>query len=365
VHAIAEPAEARDPAYAEGLRAAIAAAVGYGIEIAERGEERSPPPPPILLAQARLAARNRIALETVLRRYFAGHALLGDCLVEEAERAGIDRAALRRLLRAQAALFDRLLAAVSEEHRRESAVRIDSSERRRAERVERLLAGESIEAGGLGYEFDACHLGLIAQGPGAAEAVRELAGALDQRLLLLAREEGELWAWLGSRREVDPAALKRSLEQSGPPIVLASGEPADGLAGWRFSHRQAKAAFPIAKRGRERFVRYSDVALLASILGDDLLATSLRELYLKPLERERDGGEVLRETLRAYFAAGRNASSAAVALGVNRNTMTNRLRAIEQHLGRSLGTCAVGVEAALSLEALTHLASSEVGMESS
>ena len=42
-------------------------------------------------------------------------------------------------------------------------------------------------------------------------------------------------------------------------------------------------------RGPEPFVRYVDVALLAAVLQDDLLATSLRKLYLEPLEAERDG----------------------------------------------------------------------------
>jgi DNA-binding PucR family transcriptional regulator len=120
------------------------------------------------------------------------------------------------------------------------------------------------------------------------------------------------------------------------------------------THQQASAALPIALRSPEPFVRYADVALLASILQDDLLASSLRELYLDPLERERDGGEVARRTLRAYFAAERNVSSAAVALGVKRHTVTNRLRTIEQRLGRPLNDCASEVDTALRLEDLGY-----------
>jgi DNA-binding PucR family transcriptional regulator len=87
---------------------------------------------------------------------------------------------------------------------------------------------------------------------------------------------------------------------------------------------------------------------------DDLLATSLRQLYLEPLAEERDGGETLRETLRAYFAAERNVSSAAAALSVNRHTVTSRLRTIEKRLGRPLSTCATEIDAALRLEDLGH-----------
>ena len=51
-----------------------------------------------------------------------------------------------------------------------------------------------------------------------------------------------------------------------------------------------------------------------------------------------------RETLRAYFAAERNISSTAAALGVDRRTVTNRIRAIEELFGRPLKDCATELE---------------------
>ena len=96
-------------------------------------------------------------------------------------------------------------------------------------------------------------------------------------------------------------------------------------------------------------MRYGDVALLVSALQDELLVSSLHRLYLEPLEAERDGGKALRETLRAYFAAGRNVSSAGAALGVNRNTVANRLRAVEAAIGRPISSRAAEVEIALRL----------------
>jgi DNA-binding PucR family transcriptional regulator len=88
------------------------------------------------------------------------------------------------------------------------------------------------------------------------------------------------------------------------------------------------------------------------VLQDELLATTLRRLYLEPLQAERDGGEVAIETLRAYFAAGRNVSSAAAVLGVKRHTVTSRVRAIEEKIGRSLDTCTAEVEVTLRLQQL-------------
>lgn len=356
VFAVADSScEEFDPEYAAGIRTAVSAAIDYGLEAVRLGELRSPAPPPALLAQARLAARHGVNLDTVLRRYFAGHVLVSDFLVEEAERDGsLSGPELQSLLRSQAALLERTVAAVSEEHAREAAGRLTSTEERRAERVERLLAGELVDATELPYDFEVHHVGVIAGGLGAAEMLRELAAGLDRRLLAICREGGTVWAWLGGRREFDPAELAgQALPAIPPEVSVAIGEPAHGLAGWRLTHQQARAALPIALRGSEPLVRYADVALLASILQDDLLATSLRELYLTPLITERNGGEVLRETMRAYFAAQGNVSSAAVALGVKRQTVTNRLRTIEGRLGRDLNTCAAEMEAALRLEELT------------
>jgi len=302
-----------------------------------------------------MAARSGVGLDTVLRRYFAGYSLLGEFLVAEVERGGLmEEAGLQRLLRDQAALFDRLLARVSEEHIDEAAHRISTSEQRRTDRLQRLLAGEAIDVSDLNYELDAHHLGMIARGFGAAEAIRELAASLDRRLLLVRRDDDTVWAWLGGRRAVDVEELLRRASAGWPSHVsLVTGEPGQGLFGWRLSHRQARAALPIALRSSQRIVRYADVALLASMLRDDLLAASLHELYLVPLERKRADAEELRRTLAAYFAADRNVSSAAAALGVNRNTVASRLRVVEEAIGRPVASCATGIDAALRLEQLS------------
>ncbi|HZE05289.1 MAG TPA: helix-turn-helix domain-containing protein [Solirubrobacteraceae bacterium] len=96
-------------------------------------------------------------------------------------------------------------------------------------------------------------------------------------------------------------------------------------------------------------MHYADVALLATALSNELLADTLRESFLAPLEAERDGGAAWRRTLRAYLDTGHNASTAAAALGVSRKTVSARLRAIEARLGRSLDSCAAELEVALAL----------------
>jgi len=353
VYAIADPHEVADPAYVEGLKAALAAAVEYRLAVLEAGERRAPAVPEVLLAQARLDARDGVPLETVLRRYFAGNTHFGDFLVEEAERVEVPSATLRSLLREQATLGDRLLAAVSAEHAREAASRPSgSASERRREIVKQLLAGELVDHSEVEYDFDAQHLALMAKGEGAEATMRALAERLGRRLLIVQREEEAKWAaWLGGRHPLDAEETLRALRELDPQGAFVTlGEPAEALAGWRFSHLQAKAALAIAERRREPIVRYADVAVLASILRDDLARDSLRRIYLEPLARSRDNGEVARQTLRAWFAAERNISSTAAALGVDRRTVRNRLGSIEGLLGRPLSGSLADLEIALRLE---------------
>jgi hypothetical protein len=353
VYAIANPREVADPSYLHSLNAALTTALDYALVAIELGERRAPGIPPALLAEARLAARAGVSLDTVLRRYVSGSALLGDFLVEEAERAEIPTPILRRLLRRQATLLDRLLGAVGEEHAREAKSWPSSTAERRRECVKSLLAGEQVDHSELGYELEGHHLALMAKGEGAPEAMRLLAGRLDRRLLAVCREEESTWAcWLGGRHPLAAQEAMRALAEIPlDRVIVTVGEPAEGLSGWRLSHRQAKAALPIAERRGEPILHYADVVLLTSILRDDLVTTSLHQLYLEPLEATPDGGKAARATLRAYFAAERNVSSTAAALGVDRRTVTNRIRAIEELFGRPLKDIATELETALRLDA--------------
>jgi hypothetical protein len=352
VHAIDDPGAVSDPAYGEGLARAIPATTAYLLGTLENGDRRAPEVPAELLAQARLDARDGIALDTVSRRYLAISALFGDLLVGEAERGDIPPAVLRRLLGVQVTRLDGLLATVGDEYAREARNLPTSAGERRRECVKRLLAGELVDQAELGYELDAEHLGLMAKGDRAKELLREVAARLDRQLLAVRREEEPIWAaWLGGRRPMPAEAAIAALAAMpiDGSVLIAVGEPGVGLEGWRFSHAQAKAALPLVDR-HGPVVRFLDVALEAAIRRDELIATSLRRRYLEPLEMSRDEGELARKTLRAYFAAERNVSSTAAALGVDRRTVRNRLAAVEQLLGSSLNGSAADLEIALRLE---------------
>lgn len=358
VHGVADPSSTEDPEYVAGLRVAVSAALDYSLAGIERGEEDVGPAPPALLAQARHAARSGVSLDIVVRRYVGGHALLGDFIIQAIEDDGfaLQVADLRRIWRIQTTLLDRLVDAVAAEYAQEVDGRRHNPDERRTERVKMLLAGQLVEPDDLRYGFDAWHIGVVAHGPGAQAVIENLAARLDRRLLLVYPGGGAIWAWLGGERKV---LTKEAIHFAPMPwpagVSLAIGEPERGLAGWRLTHRQARASIPIALGPLPRIVRYADVALLASALQDEVLASSLQRSYLDPLAYERDGGAILRRTLRAYFAAGRNVSAAAAALGVSRQTVNSRLRTVEDRISRSIEACAAEMDTALRLQDLGYL----------
>lgn len=355
IRAISGQREISDPEYALGLRAAVAAGLDYGLAALREADGAPPPIPSGSIRQARLAADCRLGLDKILRRYVAAYGTFTDFVIEEATAVGsftaADRQAMRHL---EQSALDRLMATIGEEHAKQSRAREERSTQRRLGSIRRLLAGEPVNAAQLDYFFDGWHLGVVGVGGAAPGALREVGIKLDRRLLLASPDEEVVWAWFGGRNELDVANFEGAFAARWPSEAqLAIGEPNQGIAGWRLSHEQAVAALSIARRTSEPLIRYRDVAVFASILRDDLLVASLRELYLKPLETGRDNGESLRETLCAYFAAGGVVTSAAAHLGISRQAVRKRLQAAECRIGRPLGDCGVELEAALRLHGLT------------
>ena len=114
--------QTEDPEYAAGLRAAAVAALDHALTGLERWGAMLAPAPAPAIEQARRAARMGVGLETVLRRYFAGHAVLADFVMQEAEDGvlGGREGALREVLRIISVLTDRLVVAVGDAYEKES-----------------------------------------------------------------------------------------------------------------------------------------------------------------------------------------------------------------------------------------------------
>lgn len=218
--------EVVDPGYEAGVRLAIGVALSYGVDGIEGGRRLPPPIPLQLLTQARLAVSYRVGLDRVLRRYFAGYALLSNFVIEEMEkRRALGPGAVARQLAAQAALLEHLTEAITEEYQRSSGRNVAGVRRRLAKEIEELLAAERADIPELTYELEGWHLGAIGWGRGAAQGCRELAARLDRQILLIARDDGNVWAWFGGGVGRDRTSLSRSQTSTFP-------KPRSRLVSW-------------------------------------------------------------------------------------------------------------------------------------
>ncbi|MDQ3724282.1 MAG: helix-turn-helix domain-containing protein [Actinomycetota bacterium] len=338
-----------------GLRKVIRPALEYGFAAIEQGERHRPPPPPEVLAHARNAAWSSVDLKRLVRRYQTSHMVFATYLLKEGAGGGghPKGSALCEVAQSHTLAFEHLLDAFEEEFQRENEKRTCSPEARRLERVKGLLSAELQEAPDLSYDFSKHHIGLVGSGEGAAEAARALAREFEGELLLVQPSPGRVWAWIGNLAVKPVAAAGPLLRSELPPTGrLALGEPSSGLEGWRMSHQQAEAAFAVAAPGKRNLVLYADVAVVAPRADNDVLESFLYERYLAPLEKGSDDGKILRDTLKAYFAAGWNGEAAGRVLGVSRQTVKQRIEVVEARLGQSLPSGAFNLQAALFLKDL-------------
>lgn len=337
-----------DVEYREGFRKTIPAAFDFCLLAIDVQEGEVPPIPASFLHQARLAARHRVGLDAVLRGYVAGSTLLDHFILEECDRDDI-----QTLLRLRAVALEHLLSHVSREYVSERRSRDTSRAARTLEHVQKLLQGEPFDTTDLNYPVTINHLGLVARGPGSRDLVRRLARASDSRLLLVGDDSEAVWAWLGRTGPMCAEEAQELICSERPEgVSVGIGESSSGISGWRHTHRQAKAAVRVAMGSATRVARYADVCLIASAMQDPLLTSSLGDIFLQPLSSGKDRGATHLQTLRAYFAADRNGVAAAATLGVSRQTINNRLRAIEARLGRPLQSVAAAIEVALQIHVL-------------
>jgi PucR C-terminal helix-turn-helix domain/GGDEF-like domain len=340
-----------DADYRAKRRDTVTAVVEYGLAGIDVGEDWSRPVPLAAITQAQHAARLGLSLETVLSRYFAGYKLLVEFITCEAKDLASETAVLTHVLSLQMSLLERLISSIAREYTREIGCRGRSFERHHFHLVMRLLDGASTEVSELSYEFDLWHLGLIVKGDVADRALQVLAANRGQRLLSVSSSTELLWVWLGTRSRPTAEEIEDILCPAGWPakLLVAAGEPARGLDGWRLTHWQAQEALR-ASLASQRPSRYADVSLLTLVLQNDVATRSLTDIFLTPLGPRHGKGEVVRRTLRAYFKAGGNAAAAANELGVTPKTVRRHVHDIELRIGRSLPTCHAELAVALRLE---------------
>lgn len=321
-----------DAVYFEGLRTTVAAVVEYVIKAIESEGDRPLEIPSYVAEQARLAARTGIEIEIVLNRYVAGSRVLQGFIIEEATLYPAH--VLTKTVDLLGSTLERLVRVAGDAHKAELERLARSSERREAERIERLLRGELVEHEDGPYKVGALwHISVIATGCAPRDSIDVLASELGCEIQVLQRDERTVWAWLGSPAQIETREVERVVNRlriSG--TKLAMGESQHGLRGWRESHRQAQAALLVAHARDLPVTRWFDASLEALALQDESYARRMISIYLGDLAKDGPRMRELRQTLEVYLANGQISESVAALLRIDRRTVYERLKAVDEIL---------------------------------
>jgi DNA-binding PucR family transcriptional regulator len=256
-----------------------------------------------------------------------------------------------------AGFVEDMVAALSEQLRRERAELARSSHERRFEVVSLILDNAPIttERAGtqLGYDLRRQHTAAVlwtdprrpdqAALARAAEALGTATRA--RQVLTVIASSSSVWTWLADAR--DPAASDLATATAAWPAVrVAAGPAGTGADGFRRSHFDAVATQRLmARRPGLRVAGFADIQLAALALQDEQRA---REFVARTLGALADADSELRDTLCAYIGEQFSAARAARALYTHRNTVLNRLQRAERLLPVPLA--GHGLEIGIALE---------------
>jgi len=316
--------------------------------------------PDEIVASAHIAVHAGLALRLALQCYRTGHAVQWEHLNRFVEhhdlRKPLRQAVLGRGSDFQFRWADRCSMWMEQAYTQERDQVLRGDEQQRMQAIHGLLRGDpTADHARLGYDRSGVHVAVVAAGLHAASAISELAVVTDRQELSVAGKPGVRWGWLGSNQP--PTSQQwRSLLHYRPPAgtTLSIGGPCQGAEGFARAHRQAQDAARVSARRPAPITVYEDIALEALALQDEERAHAFLTAELGSLAANDPRAHVLRTTLRAYFATGQNAASAAAMLGVHERTVANRLHAAQDRLGRPAPSRQTELDTALRLHQLLN-----------
>ena len=328
------------------------------------------------LAYAQEGAQRGIPLTTLIRSYRLGHAAAWERLTALiAAHAGDpeQRAIATDLCSAWLfAYVDAALCLAEDFYSAERERWVRSTAATRAETIDKILAGAPIDTGvasqRLRYELDRQHTAVIAWLPAHEEgrdtyaAMEAAISAIRDRLgatLALVHPLGilSMAAWISTHDAVSPRQLDdlRFDTPASRAVRIATGEPGHGIAGFRQSHNEAVRARRVAElaaRPSGTITRYGRVALAALATADLDQARTFVQRELRGLAADDDLTTRLTATLRTYLDEHSSRTRTARRLGIHENTVSYRIKQVEEILGRSVAQRTLELRVAL---ALAHL----------
>ncbi|MGW7452263.1 PucR family transcriptional regulator [Streptomyces sp. NPDC054787] len=364
-----------DPAYAALLgRAELRERIHRHLHQAVKGLVGSTRGLPPELADARavgtLGAERGLPLASLLATHRRGGRLLWQSLTEAV--AAHDRAELPGLLAGAAVLWDvldQMTDAMAEAYHRTRAARTDGERERRGALLDVLLDGTGTTDGPTAAEA-AARLGLPERGRFAVVVVADGGGGASARTTTGRAGDAAaprvLWRIRAGARsglvELGHHPLESVRDLLAPlgvragvgPVVRAAAE----LAG---AHRLAVLALRTApESGGPRTALLDEGLPAALVAAQDELAGRLRQVVLGPvLALAAEDRRVLLTTLGVWLTCQGSTTYAAQRLYCHRNTVSNRLRRLEQLTGRSLSDPRHVVELALAHSAVTQRGTGE------
>jgi transposase-like protein len=313
--------------------------------------------PPVALAYLRTAVRRGASIGALLRSYQIAHEEFWQRWVRRiSDRGGLDD--LAEVLLAGSEYMLRFIGALCARLTEHWTIEREEWDRTadaiRAGIVHDLLAGALADveraSSRLGYDVRREHLAFLvwdSPGPGgepsagARGAARQFARDLGgDATLLVPLDEHTIAGWVGARRPW-PAPVPPNRPRAVPPpgVHVALGGPGGGVSGFTRSHREALWARRVAQLhagSAPVLTSYDQVALLALASADAEQAVAFVERVLGPLAGAGKQTGRLAETARVYLDELGSPQQAARRLGVHENTVTNRLRAAGELIGRPI-----------------------------
>ncbi len=245
----------------------------------------------------------------------------------------------------------------------------------RATRIREIIEGQDVDLetaeAAIGHALRQTHLALIVWSPteetsatgdgGLAQmehAVSTLGRELDchGRPLFAACDRSSGWGWLPfghTSPHFGVGMAERVLEASGAGIMMAFGQPASGIGGFRDSHRQALRAQRVALvagTNAPTVISYTDPGVrAAAMMCDNLDETRLMvRSTLGRLALDTPHHARLRDTLLEFISASCSYTAAAETLMMHKNSVKYRVAKAQEERGRPIDEDRLDVELALN-----------------
>ena len=332
-------------------------------------------PPTAALEHARRMAQRGTDVDELVRAYRLGHHSVLKLILDEVRAAKLDAElglqVFEEIAAGSFAYIDQVSHQVVTAYQVERDRWLANRNQMRALRVREVLDGGDLDIDEttdlIRYPLRRVHLALIvwcaehADGDELATMERfvaELAGVLGarERPLFVASDRTTGWAWIPLPADSDdPVGRIRAVVRSRRDAPwLATGNPLEGLAGFRDSHRQAVTARAVAMAPgappRPVTAANEPGLMVAAQFGADLEhARSWVGQVLGPLAANTDSDERLRETLRGFLRNSSSFKSSADELHLHVNSVKYRVQRAIERRGRSIEEDRIDVEVALLL----------------